>query len=65
MIWRRITYSKLICTHFFLDDEGNAYIMDPYGCTDKQTRYLTQNIQKPNPTNRFDKFIINDPIRHT
>ena len=48
---------------FFFDDDGNAYIMDLYGCTDKQTRYLDTKYLKPLiRTDRFDKFIINDQL---
>ena len=48
---------------FFFDDDGNAHIMDLYGCTDKNTRYLDTKYLKPLiRTDRFDKFIVNDQL---
>ena len=48
---------------FYFDDEDNAYIMDLYGCTDKQTRYLNAEFLKPLIRNdRFDKFITNNQL---
>ena len=48
---------------FYFDDEDNAHIMDLYGCTDKQTRYLNAEFLKPLIRNdRFDKFITNNQL---
>ena len=48
---------------FFFDDEGNAHIMDPYGCTDKHSRYLDTKFLKPLIRGtRFDKFIMNERL---
>ena len=48
---------------FFFDDEGNAHIMDLYGCTDKHSRYLDTKFLKPLIRGtRFDKFIRNERL---
>ena len=48
---------------FFFDDEGNAHIMDLYGCTDKHSRYLDTKFLKPLIRGtRFDKFIMNERL---
>ena len=48
---------------FYFDDEDNAHIMDLYGCTDVNTKYLDVKHLKPLiRTDRFDKFIINDQL---
>ncbi|HBY66920.1 MAG TPA: hypothetical protein DEG69_03605 [Flavobacteriaceae bacterium] len=48
---------------FFFDDEGNAHIMDLYGCTDKHSRYLDTKFLKPLIRGtRFDKFIMNESL---
>jgi len=48
---------------FYFDDEDNAYIMDLYGCTDVDTKYLDVEFLKPLiRTDRFDKFILNNQL---
>ena len=48
---------------FYFDDEDNAYIMDLYGCTDVDTKYLDVQFLKPLiRNNRFDKFILNNQL---
>ena len=48
---------------FYFDDEDNAHIMDLYGCTDVDTKYLDVQFLKPLiRNNRFDKFIVNDQL---
>ena len=48
---------------FLFDDEGNAHIMDLYGCTDKHSRYLDTKFLKPLIRGtRFDKFIMNERL---
>ena len=48
---------------FYFDDEDNAYIMDLYGCTDVDTKYLDVQFLKPLIRNdRFDKFILNNQL---
>lgn len=48
---------------FYFDNNDEAHIMDLYGCTDKNTRYLDTKYLKPLIRNdRFDKFIVNDQL---
>lgn len=48
---------------FYFDDEDNAYIMDLYGCTDIDTKFLDIGFLKPLIRNdRFDKFIMNNQL---
>ena len=48
---------------FYFDDEDNAHIMDLYGCTDVNTKYLDVKHLKPLIRNdRFDKFIVDDQL---
>ena len=48
---------------FYFDDNNEAHIMDLYGCTDYNTRFLDIQFLKPLiRTDRFDKFIINDQL---
>ena len=48
---------------FYFDDEDNAHIMDLYGCTDINSKYLDVKKIKPLIRNdRFDKFIVNDQL---
>lgn len=48
---------------FYFDNNDGAHIMDLYGCTDKNTRYLDTKYLKPLIRNdRFDKFIVNDQL---
>jgi len=48
---------------FYFDDEDNAHIMDLYGCTDIDTKYLDVQFLKPLIRNdRFDKFITNNKL---
>jgi len=48
---------------FYFDDEDNAYIMDLYGCTDVDTKFLDIEFLKPLIRNdRFDKFIHNNQL---
>ena len=48
---------------FYFDDEDNAHIMDLYGCTDVDTKFLDIQFLKPLIRNdRFDKFIVNDQL---
>lgn len=48
---------------FYFDDEDNAYIMDLYGCTDIDTKFLDIEFLKPLIRNdRFDKFILNNQL---
>ena len=48
---------------FYFDDEDNAHIMDLYGCTDVDTKYLDVQFLKPLiRNNRFDKFILNNQL---
>ena len=48
---------------FYFDDEDNAHIMDLYGCTDVDTKFLDVQFLKPLIRNdRFDKFIVNDQL---
>ena len=58
------TYKINMYPHtFYFDDEDNAHIMDLYGCTDKNTRYLDTKYLKPLIRNdRFDKFIVNNQL---
>ena len=48
---------------FYFDDDNEAHIMDLYGCTDNNTRFLDIQFLKPLiRTDRFDKFIVNDQL---
>jgi len=48
---------------FYFDDEDNAHIMDLYGCTDIDKKYLDVQFLKPLIRNdRFDKFITNNKL---
>lgn len=48
---------------FYFDDNNEAHIMDLYGCTDTNSRYLNTEYLKPLVTNdRFDKFIMNNEV---
>ena len=48
---------------FYFDDDGNAHIMDLYGCTDNKSRYLDTKYLKPLIRNeRFNKFIVNERL---
>ena len=48
---------------FYFDDKNEAHIMDLYGCTDKQTRYLNVEFLKPLiRTDRFNKFIVDNQL---